>query len=376
MAINVKMNRREFLCYSSAGIISGYGSTLMGASLFENNPSFTTVSASSNNLGEYFLTALNDKNHILFQHQLPFRGHAVAISHRHQRIFCISRRPKSTINIVDFSGNLAQHITIPPERHLYGHAICDNSGEYLYTTENNIRDGSGRISIWDIRNQTTLLTTLSSYGIGPHDITLSHDQQYLIVANGGIHTHPQSGRKKLNLDTMSPSLVFIDRFTGKLHKYLQLPPHCQHNSIRHLAMDFQGNVFIALQNQLKSNPNEVLLARYDKKESRLIPLQVPAHLATRLQGYIGSIAIDHSQSIIGATSPRGNCVLFYSVSGDFLYHLDSRDVCGIQAGNTAGEFIFSNGKGEIIHCLASKTLSTLSTQQCKNIYWDNHLSLI
>ena len=368
------MNRRQFLRYGVGSLISGYTSLLVGEAVVNNNAVITTVSASSNDSGEYFITTINHKNHILHQHKLPSRGHATAVSHRYQRIFCISRRPENTISVFNFKGSLLQRIEIPAERHLYGHAVCDNDGKVLYTTENNINDGSGKISAWDVNNKTTLAGTFSSYGIGPHDITLSFDQQYLIVANGGIHTHPQSGRKKLNIDTMSPSLVFIDRISGKLHKRLQLPSIYQHNSIRHLAKDKQGNIFIALQNQLKNNPYEVLLARYDKGHDRLIPFEIPTNIASRLQGYIGSITLDSSQTIVAATSPRGNCALFYTCDGRFLYHLENDDVCGIRAGKNSGEFILSNGKGELTHCLAGKKLSILSTQHYENTHWDNHLT--
>jgi uncharacterized protein len=378
----MNINRRKLLHCGVASLLTGYASMVFGESVFRSECHSTAkkesnsriLSASSNDRGEYFLTITDNNNRLLYQHQLPSRGHAITVNQRHQRIFCISRRPENMISVLSMEGELLQRISTPPERHLYGHAVCDSNGDFLYTTENNISDGNGRIGVWDIRKQTALLTTFSSYGVGPHDIALSHDQQYLIVANGGIRTAPQSGRKKLNIDTMSPSLVFIDRVSGQLHKRLQLPSRFQHNSIRHLATDDQGNVFIALQNQLKNNPNELLLIRYDKIKDQLIPLQVPTHLVTRLQGYIGSIALDHSQSVIGATSPRGNCVLFYSIDGTFLYHLNNEDICGIQAGHTTGEFILSSGKGEIIRCLAREKLSILSARKHNSIYWDNHLS--
>jgi hypothetical protein len=374
MAIDLNINRRQFLCYGAANLISGYTSTLTGTGLVNNEQATFNLSASSNNIGEYFLTATDNKNRILYQHQLPFRGHAFAISYRHQRIFCISRRPENVISIFNLQGKLLQQLETSVERHLYGHAICDNNGTHLYTTENNIGDGSGKISVWSIGDQTTRINTLPSYGVGPHDIALSPDQQYIIVANGGVRTHPHSGRKKLNIATMSPSLVFIDRASGKLHKKLQLPPSYRHNSIRHLATDRQGNVFIALQNQLPEHTHEILLARYDKVRDTLIPFDIPRDIAPRLQGYMGSIILDHSHTILAATSPRGNCALFYTINGKFLYHLNSDDVCGIRANENAGEFIFSNGKGELIHCFAGKTLVILSVNHHPHTYWDNHIT--
>ena len=42
------------------------------------------------------------------------------------------------------------------------------------------------------------------------------DGETLVVANGGIATHPDLPRVKLNLPTMAPSLCFVDRRSGAL----------------------------------------------------------------------------------------------------------------------------------------------------------------
>ena len=39
-----------------------------------------------------------------------------------------------------------------------------------------------------------------NHGIGTHDISVSDDGRMLVIANGGIETHPDFGRTKLNLD--------------------------------------------------------------------------------------------------------------------------------------------------------------------------------
>ncbi len=36
----------------------------------------------------------------------------------------------------------------------------------------------------------------------------------LVVANGGLRTHPDTGRETLNPDDMSPNLALIDLATG------------------------------------------------------------------------------------------------------------------------------------------------------------------
>ena len=40
---------------------------------------------------------------------------------------------------------------------------------------------------------------------------LMPDGETFVVANGGIETHPDYGRAELNLETMDPSVAFVDR---------------------------------------------------------------------------------------------------------------------------------------------------------------------
>ena len=54
-------------------------------------------------------------------------------------------------------------------------------------------------------------------------MALMPDGRTLAIANGGIETHPDFGRAKLNLSTMKPSLVFVDRISGDLLEQHFLP---------------------------------------------------------------------------------------------------------------------------------------------------------
>ena len=73
----------------------------------------------------------------------------------------------------------------------------------------------------------------------PHEAMLLGDD-VICVANGGIETHPDFGREKLNLSTMKPNVAFIDRLTGDLISLRELPPDLHQVSLRHLAPDARG----------------------------------------------------------------------------------------------------------------------------------------
>ena len=63
-------------------------------------------------------------------------------------------------------------------------------------------------------------------GMEPHDVALLSDGRTMVIANGGIRTHPDSGADELNLPDMKPSLVYVDITTGDLLEEQVLAPTC------------------------------------------------------------------------------------------------------------------------------------------------------
>ncbi len=74
-----------------------------------------------------------------------------------------------------------------------------------------------------------------AHGMEPHDIALLSDGRTMVIANGGIRTHPDRGADELNLADMQPSLVYVDVATGDLLEEHRLAPALHQLSIRHLA---------------------------------------------------------------------------------------------------------------------------------------------
>lgn len=93
-------------------------------------------------------------------------------------------------------------------------------------------------------NRYKRIGEFASGGIGPHDIAWTGDGT-LVVANGGIETHPDSGRTKLNIPTMRPNLSYIrDR---RVIEQTEMPSALRKNSIRHLSVRQDGLVAFAMQ---------------------------------------------------------------------------------------------------------------------------------
>lgn len=116
-----------------------------------------------------------------------------------------------------------------PARSFNGHVQPSADGRWLYTTETDPADGSGRISVRDAHTLARM-AQFRSAGIDPHQVLPAADG-CLMVANGGI-PRDAAGRK-IDSDRMAPSLVRLDPADGAvLWRWTLTDPRL---SIRHLA---------------------------------------------------------------------------------------------------------------------------------------------
>ena len=296
---------------------------------------------------------------------LPSRGHAAAAHPYQAEVVATARRPGTFAVVIDCaSGQITQQIVAPKGRHFYGHATFSKDGSYLFTTENAYDTGVGRIGVWDRAQGFMRIDEFSSGGIGPHEIILLPNGD-LAVANGGIRTHPASGRDKLNLDTMRSNLSILST-TGAVVDQAFLPTGHQLNSLRHIATLPDGTVGCGCQWQGDVFETPSLIAIYSGS-GRLATAQIDEALLRSLQGYIGSVAaISHSQFV--ATSPRGNTAIVMDRAGSLLHMLRSNDVCGV-ATTLQNETLMSNGSGLITRLSAEKHAQVAQ----HDLAFDNHL---
>ena len=134
------------------------------------------------------------------------------------------------------------------------------------------------------------------------------DGRTLAIANGGIETHPDFGRAELNLDTMEPSLAFVDAPTGDLIGLLKLDAGLHQLSIRHMAVDARNRVWFGCQfrGELTQMPQLVGYATLDG-DIRLIEL--PPDTLGSLRNYVGSVAASADGTLIAVSSPEGDSML-------------------------------------------------------------------
>lgn len=366
------MNRRQFLKHTLAA---------SGAICFGSRPALLSANDqqalySATDQGDYHqISRLNLQTGERQHWQIPFRAHDILPLPHHQQVIAFGRRPDKFCAVAHFNEPEVQLIDAADKRHFYGHGCLNQQGNVLFTTENDYDAARGVIGIRDLQTHQ-ILGEYDTYGIGPHDIHLMPDGKTLVIANGGIETHPDFGRRKLNLKTMQPSLVYIDAANGqKLDEY-RLNDHLL--SIRHLTVTKSGDVGVATQYQgklYKQQPQT--LVAWQAHGEDLQALSIENDSIKPLKGYMADLAVDTQQSILAVTSPRGNQLTFWDIKqSHFLHALDLPEPSGIVYQPESGSFLVSSAHGGVYHVTATRTDSSANPiHQFEQVMWDNHMLL-
>jgi uncharacterized protein len=379
-----EISRRTLI---SAGLVTGGLALWAGATQFYKPKVGAThffLSANDDQQGNHFIGAWSLTGQHRFQLPVAHRAHDSCCSPDKTLAVFFARRPGTQMYIVDLkNGRLRYTMNAQKGYHYYGHGVFSKNGRYLFTTENHFQassaEKSGIIAVYDTHTAADQgfkrVNEYASGGIGPHQLAWLNNDSTLVVANGGILTHPDRGREKLNLSTMNSSLSYIDSQSGTILKQLQ-PEHPQ-MSIRHLAVASNDQVIMGVQYQgEKHDPITLVLSHHG--EQHLTPmLATDAHWRRQNQ-YIASIAVDKQARFAVSTSPRGASVSIWDLSSlHCVGQLSVRDVAGVTYLADSNRFLVSNGLGQLLSLQIDQGTPTLQPIYLNpSIRWDNHLSLI
>ena len=323
--------------------------------------------------GNHFVTLFRLSGTVHARHRLPGRGHGIVYDADARRFVVLARRPGRFAVVIDArSGELTDTFDAREDRHFYGHGVFSRDGRWLYTSENDFEAGRGVVGVRDARRGFRLERELSSHGIGPHQILFSPAGD-LVIANGGIRTHPDTGRAKLNVDTMQPSLVMIDANDGRLITRAALEPRLHELSIRHIDVAPGGEVAMAMQYQGAKQDRVPLVAVW--RRGRVETWRAPEPVERRMRQYTGGTVFDASGAYLAVTCPRGNMVTFWSaVSGQFLHACDVDDGCGVAAHADGGTFVVT-GRADGCTLVDAASGRQWHSQGHVPGRWDNHLTV-
>jgi len=366
------INRRKFLFgLAAVGAVSAMPLTTLWARQKQ-----WLVSACNDKQGNFFAAAFDLQGQLINKVALPARGHEVIpLTSKPGHALVFARRPGNYVLEVDFNtGEIVSQISVTAEQRFYGHGVLTDNDNILLTTENDYQQGKGLIVVRD-RHTNQVLEQYDSGGIGPHQLALmpsTHvNEQRIVIANGGIKTHPDQARQKLNLSTMQPNLAYMDINNGKVLESYALEN--KQLSIRHLAVSKKGKVIAGLQYQGAST-DEVPLALSHHGENQLTLLQANESTWRSMKQYTASVCINDAENTVAITCPKASLLTYWQLdTGDFITSHKLKDGAGLALVDNV--FIASTGRGNII---AQQNIHTAYQDKARfsNLRWDNHMTSI
>ena len=305
--------------------------------------------------------------------KLPDRGHGSVFSPSGKRVAFPARRPGTFCLIHDIDSDTEDRwLTSPAGRHFTGHGVFIDETT-LATTENDFDAGRGVVGFWDTSTGVRI-GEFYSHGIGPHDILPMQGGKALCIANGGILTHPDTGRAKLNIPTMQPNLSIIETGSGRMLDSVEAPPELHKVSLRHFAKTADDLVVVGGQFEGAQSDNPPLIATW-KPGSPLFFVSIDDHDRRAMNHYCGSIAIEPSGNYAVATSPRGNVAHLIALEeqATLLDSVTLPDVCGAAA-VAENAFVVTSGQGEALTLRidADGIVHRDRMPLPRSTQWDNH----
>ena len=352
-----RVSRRDFLAAFGLSFLSDIAFNRLAEAADKDASLF--ASAFMDKDGRFGTAILDQDGNILSTYPLPGRGHGMAAATASTWLVTFARRPGNFALAIDIS---KRHDPVffksPPHTHFYGHGVFSRDGRLLFATENRFESGRGLIGIYDATDGYGRIGEISSHGIGPHEIAMMPDGHTLCIANGGILTHPDTGRAKLNLHEMQSSIAFMDSRHGDVIARFDVPESIRRLSLRHMAVDHKMTVWLG--------------GQYEGDESELAPLIATADMETGLEfpniapirelglaNYVGSVARHGDGRKIAFSSPRSGRLIVVDADKGIISKAGMiPNVCGVAASKDG--FFATSHSGE-------------ANQRKTAVHWDNHV---
>lgn len=353
------MERRIFLAAAGAAFVAGLAPA--GAERLQRT-GVLFAAAYRDPQGAFGVAIADEAGRIISRHALPGRGHGFAAAPESPWLVAFARRPGNFALAIHRTGRREPLLFHTPKgRHFFGHGAMSGDGRLLLAAENDFVSGTGVIGLYDAANRFERIGEYASHGTGPHEILLMPDARTLCIANGGILTHPRHGRQKLNLPVMRSSIDLVDVETGALRSSHHLPDALQRLSLRHMAVDARGAVWIGGQYQGDVLDAVAVLARLDPDRG-LASVELPQDTAVALGSYVGSVAVNRDADVVAVSSPKSSLMLrLHAGTGDLVSMTEHAGICGLGAAGLG--FVASSERGDFAgvgHDLA----------------WDNHIGVV
>jgi len=302
--MGTELTRRELIAWLGSGVLTWPAAAAAGS--MPRLAASWQVSDGRYQVGWLRPDPAQHRWHVQAAVDVPTRAHGIAIGPRGE-LYAAARRPGDWL-LRWAPADQPRWAWMPSERTLNGHILLHPNGRWLLSTETDMDTGMGWVSVRATETLQTL-QTWPTHGRDPHQLIWDHHRpDHFFVANGGIETRPETGRRKHSLDTMDSSLVCLDLGHGELKGQWRLDD--ARLSVRHLA--WAGDrLGVALQAEHDDDGQ--------RRDAPVLAVLEPAGLRTvrferPLAGYGGDIIGTSEGFAVGC--PRAG--------GVALYHRDGR----------------------------------------------------
>lgn len=357
MVFTRQISKRSFL--KAAGI--GFAASLLprGAEALERTEA-VFASAFMAEDKSYGIALLSEAGKEISRVALPDRGHDVSFDPSSARAVAFARRPGTFALVFDTRSSApVKLIEANEDRHFFGHGAFSADGKILYVAENDFDNYAGVIGIYDTGADYRKVGEFPAHGMDTHDLQMIEGGRYLAIANGGIKQHPDTGRAKLNIDHMEPSLVIVDLANGQLVEKHAMPDEIRQLSTRHMDIDAKGRVWFGCQFEGARNRHPQLLGSFRRGEDVRF-IEMPENVLEGFDNYIGSVMVNRAAGLVAVSSPQGGQWAAFDVETGRLAHQEKiAGVCGL---------------AEEKQLFARSTERGWFDQQKSSLAWDNHIT--
>lgn len=317
----------------------------------------------------HVLLLLDEQGQIVQKAPLPSRGHDAVFSPAGDQVLVFARRPGIYLGLWDFQHSDKPIFTKAADgRHFYGHGCFSEDQRIIFAAENVFDEERAVIGCYQLgKGQPERIAEWDTGGIGAHEILLSRDSRFLIIANGGIATHPDFPRQKLNIPEMSPSLCYVNPVNGHIEEQVFLPKSLHKLSLRHIAEDSQGRIWFGGQYQGEKKKGVPLIGWHKRGEDPIM-LELPIIRNTIFSGYVGSVAADPARQTLAFTFPRdGKALILNENEPNKGTMISLSDICGVASASSG--LRFTAGSGHFLD-------RTGDLKKIDQIAFDNHLAAL
>jgi uncharacterized protein len=322
--------------------------------------------------GKAFVAAFNAQGELRYRLTTAEEYHGVALSPQRQEALVVPTQDALPALLLEVSSGALKHALMPPaDCHFTGHACVSKNGERLFTAENAFHQGVGQIGVWQAQSGKRL-GAWSSGGVGPHELGLLSDNRTLVVANGGIKTHPDSGKQELNVADFSSSLTYLDSHNGQV-----LESHALANrqlSIRHLAINARDQVVAIFQYKGPKGDLVPLLGVHQRGWPKINLFDMPDESTWwKMQNYTASVCFNATGRQVVVSCPRGHLLTLWDVdTRRFIRARSLRDPGGV-APHPRGGWLLSAASGQL-YDIEAGALTATNVRQWSDVHWGNHMA--